>query len=105
MDGAGDAARLGHDLGTAVRGESLAQPFSDAVSEATMEPGVRILNIADEHTYDNDGKPQTKIRVTFKVNDHGPFIEYFDKATYDSYAVENKIDDFARGVKRLAPPA
>jgi len=70
-----------------------------------MEPGVRIINIADEHTYDPDGKPQVKIRVTFKVNEHGPFIEYFDKDGYDSYKVEQKLDDFARGVKRLTPPA
>lgn len=70
-----------------------------------MEQGVRILNIADEHDYDDDNKPRTRIRVTFKVNDQGPFVEYFDKATYDSYIVEQKIDDFARGIKRLTPPA
>lgn len=70
-----------------------------------MESGVRILKIAEEHTWDRDSNPQESIRVTFKVDEHGPFTKLFPKDKYDSLQAELAIDDFARGIKRLTPPA
>jgi len=68
-----------------------------------MEPGVRIIKITEEHTWDENSNPEVNMRVTFKVNDHGPFSELFPKDEYDSFKVEQKIDAFARDLKRLTP--
>jgi hypothetical protein len=78
-------------------------PRDDQTSEAGMEPGVRIIKITEEHIWDENGNPETNIRVTFMVTTNGPFSELFSKDEYDTYKAEAKIDEFARGIKRLTP--
>jgi len=70
-----------------------------------MEPGVRVTKTTEVHTWDENNNPQRHVQVYFMVNTHGPFTMTFPMADFDSFKVEAALDDFARKIKRLTPPA
>jgi hypothetical protein len=62
---------------------------------------LKLLNSAEYIDYDENGKQRTRIRVQFKVGDHGPFIEYFDKASFQPASVNSQLRQFADKIRQL----
>lgn len=67
-----------------------------------LDSDVRLINVAEDSTYDTRGERTPYIRVEFNVGKFGPFTERFDKATYSADVRDAKLNEFARHVRQ--PP-
>ena len=57
---------------------------------------VRIIKQDEEVKFGDDNKPYTRIRITWKVGADGPFVDYFDKATFNGAAAKAALEARAR---------
>lgn len=65
-----------------------------------LEPGIKIVSINEDSNFNPDTAINSPvIRVTFRVDNHGPFVERFQKADYSALKRDAKLNDFAREVR------
>lgn len=64
-----------------------------------MENGIQVLRQDTETTFDDRDLPVERVRITFKVDGFGPFIERFDKATFSGVLVRQRLEAFAQEVR------
>lgn len=63
------------------------------------EPDIEILKQVEDSRYERDGSRTSFIRVEFMIGKHGPFVERFDKATFNASVRDLKLSAFAREVR------
>lgn len=66
-----------------------------------MTEAYEILRVEESVDFDALGKPVYQMRVTFKVNAHGPFYRTFPKDGFSAAAVKVALDAFARELHEL----
>jgi hypothetical protein len=66
-----------------------------------MEAKVTIQKIQEQPGVDAQGKPAAKVAVVFMVDQHGPFTEVFDKASFDPVKAKAQMLEFAQKLKNL----
>ena len=54
--------------------------------------------VSETAVFDKNGTAKRVIEVTFRVGEHGPFTEHFDKDTYTPATVKAKLTDFAQKI-------
>lgn len=65
-----------------------------------LDPDIKIVNVAEDTRFDRDnGSRFAIIRVTYRVGDHGPFVERFEKDTYSMEVRDAKLNAFAGEVR------
>jgi len=63
-----------------------------------LDSDVRIVQQIEDARF-ADGERVPVIRITFMVGKHGPFVERFDKETFDADQRNDRINRFARNVR------
>lgn len=56
---------------------------------------VKVTKIGESTQLDANGRAQPAISVTWTLGSHGPFVEFFPKATFDQASALIKIKDLA----------
>jgi len=64
-----------------------------------LEPGITITRIVEDAFFSAAGKSEPRIRIEFRVGDHGPFVERIPKADYTAQKRDELLNKFAREVK------
>lgn len=64
-----------------------------------LDKGIEITRQVEDARYLRDGTRQAFIRVEFVVDQHGPFVERFDKDGFSGAVRDMKLNDFAREVR------
>lgn len=60
-----------------------------------------VLRVEEEMAFTELGKPAPKMRVQFKVGEHGPFYERFDREGFNAFQVKQRLELFARDLETL----
>lgn len=66
-----------------------------------MMNGVKVQQIIEESLPSENGKLTRALRVTFTVNDQGPFIERFPRDGTTGEMINLALDTFARELKKV----
>lgn len=66
-----------------------------------MPDSIRIIKQDEEITVGERGELRTLVRVSFKVDDDGPFLERFPRETFSATAARARLDEFARELRAL----
>jgi hypothetical protein len=64
-------------------------------------PGIVITKQETFTTINPQGKPYEQIRVTFTVDDDGPFYQLFPLEGFTGFAARQALETFAREVRTL----
>lgn len=64
-----------------------------------LNEGIVVTRITEDRTIDDQGKGVPFLRVEFKVDRHGPFVEKFDKASYTADVRDARLNAFALEVR------
>lgn len=67
-----------------------------------MADDIKVLKVDEETRFTDLGKPDTQMRVMFKVGDHGPFFLRFPTEGFSAYAVKQRLETFARDLHDLS---
>lgn len=63
------------------------------------EDDISIVRQTEDRKLDAVGQAVPFIRVEFKVGNHGPFVEKFDKATFTGDIRDRRLNEFAREIR------
>lgn len=66
-----------------------------------MADDVKVLKIDEETAFLDGGKLEQRMRVQFKVGEHGPFFRSFPKEGFSGGAAKLALEDYAREVRAL----
>lgn len=66
-----------------------------------MDDKPTILRTDEEVTFSDTGKPVERMRVMWKLGEHGPFYTRFDKLTFNGVNAKMEIDRLANEVRAL----
>jgi hypothetical protein len=64
-------------------------------------PGIVITNQETFTRIDPRGRPYDEIRVSFTVDDFGPFYQHFPAVGFTAFAARQALETFAREVRTL----
>lgn len=67
-----------------------------------MADQVQYLQTDEEITFDANGKVVEKIRIRWKLGDHGPFIARFPKDTFSASSAKLEIERQAAEFRQLS---
>ena len=62
---------------------------------------VTVVSVGEAIALDDRGRAAPVVRVVFKVDDHGPFVETILKREFDPTAMRQKLEAFATQLYRL----
>lgn len=60
-----------------------------------------ILRIDEEVTFSDTGKPIERMRVQWKLGDHGPFFTRFPKENFSGSGARLELDRLANEIRQL----
>jgi putative protein kinase ArgK-like GTPase of G3E family len=66
-----------------------------------MADEVKVLKIDEETAFTDDGKLEQRMRVQFKVGNHGPFFRTFPKEGFSGGSAKLALEEYAREVRAL----
>jgi hypothetical protein len=66
-----------------------------------MADPIRVAQTREENGLDRDGKPYSRIVVTFYDGDHGPFTHTFEKAGFNGVTARLQLDTYVRELRAL----
>lgn len=66
-----------------------------------MEQTIRIVKQDTETTFNDAGQAVESIRVTFKVDNDGPFVKRFPREGFSGVAARAELETFAREIRAL----
>lgn len=67
----------------------------------TPDTTFELTDLRDFPTFARDGQVLMQKRVTFYLGKFGPFIEYFDVATFDDDQVRARADKYRRTIEGM----
>lgn len=66
------------------------------------KPPYTVDRVSETTIFDGAGKAKRVIEVTFRVGDHGPFTEYFEKDSPWQVDAKKRLTDFANKLNAVA---
>lgn len=66
-----------------------------------MEDDYQVLKVDEEPRFDDLGKMEVKMRVMFKVGEHGPFFRRYRQDEFNAFQVKQDLEAFARELRTL----
>jgi hypothetical protein len=68
---------------------------------AKLDPAVKVLNVADTHSFPAFGAPERRTVYTYMVGKLGPFTRVFGAAENDEGSVSHVINEHVRSLRSM----